>query len=62
MEGFVVTRFGSRFPEAEEQLIQWLASGDLVVKEHIENGVENFHATFLKLFDGSHTGKLLLRP
>ena len=47
---------------AEDQLAEWLASGQMKVREHVEKGVENFPAVLLKLFDGSHIGKLLLQP
>jgi NADPH-dependent curcumin reductase CurA len=33
----------------------------LRLREHVEEGIENLGATLLKLFDGSHIGKLLLR-
>jgi len=36
-------------------------SGELRLRDHVEEGIENLGATLLKLFDGSHTGKLLLK-
>ena len=59
MEGFAVTHFASQFPE--KALGGWLASGELVMKEHVESGVENFPATLRLLMTGGHHGKLLLR-
>ena len=61
MEGFAVTHFASQFPAAEAALAGWLASGELVMHEHVENGVENFPATLRLLLNGGHHGKLLLR-
>jgi NADPH-dependent curcumin reductase CurA len=61
MAGFTVTHYLARFPEARAQLRSWLASGELRLREHVEEGIENLGATLLKLFDGSHTGKLLLK-
>jgi len=62
MEGFTADRFAPRFAEAEVELKALLKSGDLVIREHVEHGVENFAATLRILFDGSHMGKLLLAP
>jgi NADPH-dependent curcumin reductase CurA len=39
----------------------WLAAGKLKSKEQIEDGIENFPAVLLKLFDGGNFGKLILR-
>lgn len=61
MEGFVVFDYAKRFPEAIREVAAWLASGELVSKEHIEDGIENFPAIFLKLFEGGNFGKLLIR-
>lgn len=60
MEGFAVTHFAAGFGEAEAQLATWLAAGDLRVREHVDHGLEAFPRTFLRLFDGTHIGKLLL--
>ena len=60
MEGFAVFHFAEAFPEAEAALAEWLASGRLKLHEHVEHGLEKFGATLAMLFDGSHTGKLLL--
>jgi len=62
MEGFAVTHFGDRFEEAEEQLARWLEQGKLVLREHVEYGVENLPVALRTLFDGGHIGKLLLCP
>jgi NADPH-dependent curcumin reductase len=61
MEGFAVTHFHAQFPKAEAALAGWLASGELVMHEHFEAGVENFPATLRVLLNGGHHGKLLLR-
>ncbi len=61
MEGFAVTHFHEHFPRAETALAGWLKSGDIVMREHYEHGVENFPATLRQLLNGGHHGKLLLR-
>ncbi len=60
MEGFAVFHFAGAYGEAEAELTEWLASGRIQLHEHVEHGLESFGATLGKLFDGSHTGKLLL--
>jgi len=60
MEGFAVFHYASDYAEAEEALTGWLASGRVKLNEHVVHGLENFGATLAMLFDGSHTGKLLL--
>jgi len=60
-EGLTVGRFIGRFDEATPIITDWLESGELVVREHVEQGIENLGATLLELFDGGHTDKLLLR-
>jgi NADPH-dependent curcumin reductase CurA len=60
MEGFAVFHFASAYGEAEEALTGWLASGRVKLHEHVEHGLERFGATLALLFDGGHTGKLLL--
>ncbi len=62
MEGFAVTHFAERFPEAEAQLAAWLRAGDLSLHEHVEKGLDRFPAALLALFSGAHTGKVLLQP
>ena len=39
----------------------WVQAGQIKYKEDIVDGLENAPAAFLKLFDGSNFGKLLVR-
>jgi hypothetical protein len=61
MEGFIVIDYVARFGEAREQLSKWLAAGDLVHREDVQEGLENAPATFQRLFQGKNTGKQLLK-
>ena len=40
---------------------QWLAEGKLVFDEQIDEGIENALPAFLRLFDGSNDGKMILK-
>jgi len=61
MEGFAVFHFAEHYARAEKNLADWLRSGELVVREQIEQGVENFPAVMNLLMTGGHYGKLLLK-
>lgn len=61
MEGFLVFDYSKKYPEAIQKMSQWIKEGKLQGKEDIVDGIENAPKTFLKLFDGSNTGKLLIR-
>jgi NADPH-dependent curcumin reductase CurA len=61
MEGFAVFHFADHYARAEKNLADWLRSGELVVREQIEQGVENFPAVMNLLMTGGHYGKLLLK-
>lgn len=61
MEGFAVFHFAAHYARAEAQLAQWYRNGDIVMREQIERGVENFPAVMNMLMTGAHHGKLLLK-
>ncbi len=61
MEGFTVLHFHARYEEGRRQLAEWLTNGALAVREHVDEGIENLPRALLRLFDGSHIGKLLLK-
>ena len=60
MEGFTVLHFFARYEEGRKQLSEWLQGGQLKVREHVDEGIEHLPQTLLRLFDGSHIGKLML--
>lgn len=62
MLGFTVDHYAELFPQMEEDIAAWIRDGDIKIHEHIEQGIENFPATLIKLMTGGHSGKLLLEP
>ncbi|KAI0886625.1 uncharacterized protein GGS22DRAFT_115765 [Annulohypoxylon maeteangense] len=61
MEGFIVTDFRDRYPEAKKQLGQWIAEGKLKSKETIvKGGIKVADVAISNLFEGGNTGKLLV--
>jgi NADPH-dependent curcumin reductase CurA len=61
MAGFIATDFMAHFSEAYAALGQWLAEGRLKSREHIDEGIENAFPAFLRLFEGSNQGKMILK-
>lgn len=61
IQGFVVLDYLDRFEEGVGQLVEWLMAGKLQFREEIVDGLDNVLPTFLRLFDGSNQGKLVLR-
>jgi NADPH-dependent curcumin reductase CurA len=61
MLGFTIFHYAHKHAEAEVQMGKWLKSGELKVREQIEEGIDNFPATVRMLLDGGHYGKLMLR-
>ena len=61
VEGFIVSDYLRRFPEAIEQLGHWLAEGRLKYRVEVVDGLENAPAAVTRLFDGTNTGKLMVK-
>jgi NADPH-dependent curcumin reductase CurA len=60
MQGFIVSRYASRFPEGVKQLAQWVAEGKLTYKQTVTKGFENLPKAFIGLFEGENMGKALV--
>jgi NADPH-dependent curcumin reductase len=61
MTGFVMSDYFDRFAEAMTEMAGWLSGGKLISREDIAEGLENFPDTLLRLFNGQHSGKLMLK-
>lgn len=61
MEGFILTHYVPRFGEAIPELAAWVKSGALRVDEHVDEGIENALPAFLRLFEGTNQGKMILK-
>jgi NADPH-dependent curcumin reductase len=60
MTGFLVFHYASRYAEGARQMGEWVAAGKLESREDVVEGIERFPETFLKLFEGTNEGKLVL--
>jgi hypothetical protein len=61
MQGMVVMDYAPKYREAAVQMGTWMMEGKLKSREDIYKGIENFHETFLRLFNGEKKGKLVLK-
>jgi NADPH-dependent curcumin reductase CurA len=62
VQGFLVTDYAPRYPEAVQRLNAWRATGALRHRTDVVDGsIGNFPDIFARLFSGSNVGKLLLR-
>lgn len=59
--GFTIFHYPDRHAEATAVMADWLAKGKIVVREHVEHGLERFPAAVRALLDGGNTGKFLLK-
>jgi len=60
MQGFIISKYATQFPEGVKQLAKWLLEGKLVYKQTITKGFENLPQAFLGLFEGDNMGKALV--
>lgn len=61
MQGFIILDFLPRAMEAIEQLMGWVASGDIVYEVDMAEGFENIPNTIRRLYTGENFGKQLLK-
>jgi NADPH-dependent curcumin reductase CurA len=61
MQGFVTIDYAKRYPEARAQIADWVSEGNLRFHEELVIGLENTPGHFLRLFDGTHRGKLMVK-
>ncbi|MCU0256309.1 MAG: NADP-dependent oxidoreductase [Vicinamibacterales bacterium] len=61
MEGFIITDYAARFPEAMAKLAEWAMAGKLKYRVDVVEGLERAPEALNKLFDGTNTGKLIVR-
>jgi NADPH-dependent curcumin reductase CurA len=61
VEGFIVLDYFDRAEEAVTKLAGWFAEGKINYKVDIIEGLKNAPTTMNKLFDGSHSGKLIIQ-
>lgn len=61
MQGFITLDYSARYDEARAQIARWLREGKLLYRDDIAEGLEYAPRQLLRLFDGSHRGKLMVK-
>jgi NADPH-dependent curcumin reductase CurA len=61
MEGFLCSDYYGRAMEAFGEIVQWLLAGTLHYRVDLVEGLENAPKALNRLFDGTNTGKLVVR-
>ena len=61
MQGMVVFDYAKDYGKASREMAGWMMEGKLRAEEDVYEGIDNFHETFLRLFNGDKRGKLVLK-
>ncbi|CAH0714567.1 unnamed protein product, partial [Brenthis ino] len=61
VEGFLVHRWITRWPEAFSDLSKWIKGGQIKTKEHITEGFDNIYDAFVGMLAGNNTGRAVVK-
>ena len=61
IEGFVNGRWVAEHREGVKALAAWITQGKIKVRETVVEGFVNTPKAFFGLFDGSNTGKMIVK-
>lgn len=61
MQGFIVSNYQEKFPQAITQLASWLQEGKLTYAETVVDGFDNIPQAFIDLFEGKNEGKMVVK-
>lgn len=61
MQGFIVSAFAAKFPEAIAQMSAWLKAGKLSYAETVVEGFDQIPQAFMDLFEGKNEGKMIVK-
>ena len=61
MQGFLVSDFSIKFPQARARLTKWVQDGSIKFKEDVVDGFEEMPRAFIGMLHGANFGKLLIR-
>lgn len=61
MQGFIVSNYAAKFPQAIQKLATWLQEGKLTHKETVVSGFDQIPQAFLDLFEGKNKGKMIVK-
>jgi NADPH-dependent curcumin reductase len=61
MEGFIVLDYLPRFPEAIDQMRQWINDGQLKQQVTVIDGFRELPRALIRLFEGYNRGKMMVK-
>lgn len=61
MQGFIVSNYAAKFPEAVKQLATWLQEEKLAYTETVVEGFDAIPQAFIDLFNGKNKGKMIVK-
>ena len=61
MQGFIVSNYSDKFPQAMQQLSTWLKADKLVYEETVVEGFDKIPEAFIGLFEGKNEGKMIVK-
>ncbi len=62
MQGFIILdHYATRFDAFRRDMSEWIAAGQVKLREDVVEGLENAPAAFIGLLDGHNFGKLVVR-
>jgi NADPH-dependent curcumin reductase CurA len=61
MEGFIILDYFDRIPQAQAEMAEWLAAGQIKAAEHIVEGLQHAPEALNLLFTGGNTGKVVVQ-
>lgn len=61
IRGLLVADYIDRFAEGAAAMEPWAAEGKIVIDEHVDEGIENAFDAFMRLFQGTNDGKMILK-
>jgi NADPH-dependent curcumin reductase CurA len=61
MEGFTTLDFANRYDEARGKIATWIRENKICYRDDIVEGLEGAPSQLLRLFDGKHRGKLMVK-
>lgn len=61
IRGYLMSSYAARMGEGRRAIIDLVAQGKIAYDEHVEHSIENVLPAFMRLFNGTNEGKLVLQ-
>ncbi len=61
MRGYLLINYAAKLDEGRRAIIDLVARDEIAYDEHVEHGIDNVLPAFMRLFNGTNDGKLVLK-